>query len=465
MRAIALKCPNCGASLNAAATAPTVTCAYCQTTSRVRPRTAFFEAPVKLPRAPPQLARLPVATQQHSRRWAVGCSLAITGFVALMSLVPMLIINKVKQAATGHDGVSGRMLNWSSPTPLAADVNGDGVTDLIGRLQGLEDTESVHLVAFDGASGKKLWRSETLGTYRERGVVVLFGETLAFVNDRGLARGFSAADGSARWKVKLGEKLERACRANDKTYLVTADERWINLDIASGKAAEARPPAGCAPLPTDDHNQKPTNVTAFDWTDRSRPRPDKLEGMAISEHLIVEGADRLATGYKSPGTSVPMVARYRVTGYEPPKQAEGLDQQLEGLSPKERRRLRTMQRDFERATREAIEKAEFEVVWKTQVPSRDPLAASSSRVEKYGISIESDCVVVPYEVRDKPIHVACLSYKTGEHRWDVALTKAFIDTLRGVTVSADRAFVHVSNRVHVLDLATGKRLFSVGQTN
>lgn len=467
MRAIALKCPNCAASLNAAPAAQTVTCAYCQTTSRVRARTAFFEAPVNLPPAPPQLAHLPVATQQHSRRWTVGLSISIALFVGLMALIPWFVMTKVRQAVTGHDGLSGRTLSWISTTPLATDVNGDGIADLVGKLRGLDDINSVHLVAVDGASGKRLWRSEVLGAYQEtyQGVVALLGDTLMFVNGRGLARSFSVAGGEAGWKVNLAEKLETVCRHQATFYVVTADERWIAIDTASGKAAEAREPPSCEPLPTDARDQPPANLTALDRFDRERPKPSKLDGMYIGEHLVVEGHDRLALGYKSPGTSVPMVARYRVQSYEPPAELEPAAVPADELTRRQRRELRRRQRAIERANRKAIDDATFEVMWKSQVPSRDPLGASSSRIELVGLSLESDCVVVPYEVRNQPIHVACLSYETGEHRWDVALPKAFIDRLSGLAVTPKRAFVYVSSRVHALDLASGKRLFTVGQRN
>jgi outer membrane protein assembly factor BamB len=469
MRAIQIRCPNCAATIDVVATALTITCTYCQTQSRIRPRTQFLETPVKLP-PQPQLDRLPVAVQQHSGRWVAGLSFTILLFVGLMSAVPFCIIHKVRQHAsgfTGHDGTTGRTLNWGSWTPIAADVSGDGVADLLGRLRGLEGHDSVHLVAFDGASGKKLWQSPNLGTYSEtyQGTVAMLGDQLLFVSDRGLARGYSTEDGSELWKVNILEKLQSACTGGDAVYLFTADERWIKLDTSTGKAVESPAPAACKALATDGRRDHGRELIEIDTFNRSEPRPQTTDGMQIGENLVVEGNHRLGVGVKSPGTRVPMVARYEVTNWNPPPAEPELEIPDKELGPKQRRARVRERRARERELYAMIQKAEFEFAWKSVVPSRDPLGAKTSAPEHIGLSLDADCVVVSYEMRDKPIHVACLSYKTGEHRWDVAMPKAFIDSLDGLAVSKNRAFLSMSSRVHVIDLATGERLFTVGQNN
>ena len=469
MRAIQLRCPNCGASLDAPETAETITCSYCQTTSRVRARTRIFEAPVSLP-ARPQFAQLPIAVQQHTRRWVAGSLVSTILLIGLTTAVPFCIVKKVRKAATGHDGVTGRTLNWGSPIPMAIDVNGDGVADLVGRLRGLDGVNSVHLVAFDGASGKKLWQSPKLGSYQEtyQGTVAALEKRLVFVNDRGLARGFSLADGTQSWKVNILEKLQAACVGDGGVFLLTADERWIKLDTEAGKANEVKAPTSCRPLATDGRGQKPIGTREIDAFNRVDPKPDKFDGMSISMHVILDsdgkGRERLALGSKSPGTAVPMVARYSVENFDPPE-APVLSSPEATMSKKAQRQLRRERSRHERKLRSLIAKAEFPLAWKTAVPSRDPLGAKSSRLEIYGLSREADCVVIPYERRNKPIHVACISYKTGKHRWDIALPKAFIDSLDGMVVRGKRAYIGMSSRVHAIDLDTGKRLFSVGQNN
>jgi hypothetical protein len=180
--------------------------------------------------------------------------------------------------------------------------------------------------------------------------------------------------------------------------------------------------------------------------------------------LIVEGNTRLALGNKQPGTAVPMVARYLVEGFEPPADAE-VEEPTAEMSAKKKRALNREKWRRESELRDRISKATFKPIWKVEVPSTDPLGAGTSRLEHIGLSIEADCVVIPYEVRDKPIHLACVSWKTGEHHWDVVMPKAFIDRIQGLTVAGNRAFFGMSSRVHAIDLATGKILFTVGQAN
>lgn len=471
MRAIQIRCPNCGASQDVQATAMTITCSYCQTQSRVRPRTGFFEAPMKLP-PQPQLARLPIAVQQHTRRWLVSFSVGMAMFVGLMAIVPMIIVHKVRSATqraaagTSHDGRSGLTLNWSSDRPLVADANADNVGDLLGRLRGLDGTDSVHLVAFNGANGAKLWQTR-LGTYQEtyQGTLALLGPQLLYVSNRGLARGFDIKTGAQTWKVNILEQLESACKAGDSFYLLTADKRWVKLDHQSGKASEVREPAGCVPLATDGHRGTPPGLEVIDdWHDQV-PKPRNFDGMYIGTHVIVDGNERLAIGYKSPGTHVPMVARYRVGNYQPPAE-EALPEITDDMPARRKRQLRREQREREREMQKLARAATFELVWKAVVPASDPLGASASTPEHFGVSRDADCVVVPYSMQgDKPIHVACLSWKSGEHKWDAAMPRAFIDRIEGLAVSDERAFFSMSSRVHTLDLATGKILFSVGQTN
>src|SRR5262245_19257839 len=81
MQPVQLKCPNCGALLDDAGGAETVTCAYCGGASRVQRRSRVFQLPMRpppvRPGGPEQVAR-----QVGSRVGAVATAVIALGLIA-----------------------------------------------------------------------------------------------------------------------------------------------------------------------------------------------------------------------------------------------------------------------------------------------------------------------------------------------------------------------------------------------
>lgn len=424
MKAISVKCPNCGASMNVAATVSTASCAYCGTTSRIRARTRILEVPAPMSGInDPAIASLPVAVQRHSGRWFGG--LVMTMVVAGSALAFALVASKGGALGTSQ-------LHWASYAPLLADVNGDGTTDAIGRARYVGSKDEITLAAFDGASGAKLWETEPLGSYTDtyQGTVARVGEAVMFASGLGVVRFYSIDAGEQLHETSIGERLERACASGSAAWLRTADERWLKLEMPDGVPAgipsEVEWPEECQPVATDGklgRGRLPSGTTELvTWGAREgQPPPRNIEGIRITSHAVTPERDWIGLGHKQPGTRVPMAARYRF--------ADG----------------------------------EIAVAWITEVPAGDPLAADEGAPEELAVAAGADCVVIAYEMQSQPLRVACLSLESGARRWDVALPKAFIDNLDGVAAAGDRGFVTILGRLHILDLASGRLLHTIGR--
>lgn len=474
MKAISVRCPNCAAQMSVQGTVSTATCSYCGTTSRVQSRTRVFEVPRKLPRAnDPNLARLPVAVQKHTRRWVLGLVIGSFLFTGLIGAIPFFVANKVRSAVTSSGGGGSSsapvLLYWSSNAAIPADVDGDHVADAVGRVRYVGGADRIALAAYSGASGKKIWESEPLGSYDEtyRGTLGRAGDRLLFVDDRGQITGYSLDAGKPLWHATLGEKLESMCRAEGRAYLLAADERWLALDLESGKVSDASAaPDGCVPIATDAGDAHSGLERVLDWTSRDVvPIPGAIDGMRIETKAELGDGRWLGLGAKHPGTRVPMAALFELKGYEPPPPPDILSQPFASLDKDGKRSYYRAQRRHEAAVRKAAKAAKATLIWKAVIPAGDVMAVTQGTPDHFAVATDADCVFVAYEMQRGPIHAVCLSLKNGERRWDLAMPKAFIDNLGGVTAAGKRGFVVILQRLHILDLAAGKRLFSIGRSD
>jgi hypothetical protein len=433
VRAISVKCPQCAASLDVTETARTAQCAYCGTTSRIQARTRFLERPIAPLVLAPEEARLPVARQPHSGRW-----------IASLVLVPVILGAIAIPAFLAVQGkLSGKRL-WMSQGTIAVDVTGDGVADAVGRVQPIGG-ETMRLAAIDGAGGDLLWERE-LGSAKEgnEGWVTLAGDTVLFAGSRGAVRAFASRDGSPRWDTPVGEQIDAACAGGEGAILLrTKDERWHRLDLASGQRSDGAAPEACEALPNDRgkwqhpeaYGYYPGFRGRYDWSD-DVPTPRQLEGMKVDESADLGDERWIALGHKQPGTRVPMIARFRVEGYDP------------GAAT---------WKSMNSRDKEAIA---FPVLWQHTVPAGDPLAAEEGDPEL--IAVAGDRVLVAYEMDDGPPRVTVFALEGGERLFDVALEEQRIHNLVSLSAAGDRIFINNANRLIALEAATGKRVFSIG---
>jgi hypothetical protein len=434
MRAIAVKCPNCAARLEVGGTATTATCTYCGTSSRIQARTGFFERPVPATDLPAEAKDLPVASQPHSPRW-----------VLVMILVPVLLAVGIVTAVISatRAGPAAKNLYWYSGGAILTDVTGDGTEDVIGWVLA---NRKHYIAAFAGESGKRLWRRWIEEDEPGARMLALAGDLLLHTTAGGKVHAFAAADGAPRWEATLGEQVDALCAGDGEALVRTRDERWHRLDLGQGSRADAEEPSPCRALPNDRNFDRQPRGYAYHpglaGIPTSRfdlPGPRELKGMKVSKLVELEGGGGrwLALGEKHPGTGVPMLARYRVEGYD-----------------------RSMGSWSEVRHRSGLAVA-FPAVWVVEVPGGDPLQASESALDLVGAA--GGRVFAAYETRQGPPRVAAFDLEAGARHFDVELPPKEHHSLDHLVATGGRVFVKDRSSLVALDPESGEILYSLGQ--
>lgn len=446
MRAIIVRCPNCGASLTVDDGATSVACQYCGTSSRIQTRSRVLQVPRRLPPEPG-----PVARQPFNRAVLIGPIL----FIILSVVVSAVIFARAAQprhvattsppatAQPAHAPPAAPPIHpdtWATGIPLVTDVDGDGADDLIGLTRNVHDGDRAQLAAFSGATGAPLWTGASLGSYSEAVQLAFYfaGDQVLVATPAGELRSFSRTDGAPRWTTSLGERVNAACiipgaggqtTAEAGAVLIgTNDRRWHSVALADGTRTETaeprRPsprdrgrtslawvegklPAGyCLPLASSGRDALPGLATADSWS-----KLPTIPGMSVAR--IVRRADGpiVAIGAKSPGTAVPMLAV------------------LDARAPR----------------------------WTATVPLTDPLEA---RAEPTHVALSPDAVFQVWEGKDGP-HLAAFDLADGRRRWDVALDKQQARVVVGAIVVGDRVIVAGWDGLLAFDTRDGTLAYSL----
>lgn len=452
-----MKCPNCGAGLEAAEAAHTIVCKYCNTQSRIQHRTRFLERKVEMPPPPPAQRRMPVAQQKHGLGWIISIATLlplISGgaiFYTVMKQTGGLskLSNAVSNAAdtfTGGDSMS----YGGSGNVLLHDVNSDGNRDVVSPVRYVQDNDSYHLAAFDGLSGNKLWESERFGNHDDAtgGTTALHHTTVVQSDSRGNISGFSTSDGVRLFKVSLGEKLKGLC-ANGATSLAVhlADKTWKSMSIDTGEFTplDGKPEA-CARIATNtEHGQ--IDIDYSKDHRRGHVRKVSIEGMKVRETvaLLNQPGRYIALGYKASGTRIPMLALFHDAELDVP--AEDPEQ----VATKKKKRHRKSKKN---------RRPEFTVDWAETLPALDPLGVKEGAPEL--VVANSQCVATIYEPNDTSPHLVCFDPASGARKWDSKLPKRTTYVLSGLDITEKRIFVSQWSELDAFDIDTGERVFKVG---
>lgn len=432
MRALIVTCPRCGANLPVTQPGPTVVCAYCGTEARIQQRSRVWQVPQAPPPGPQPVARQRVSKLVYL--WPVVMVVAVgAGLLAARRFQGLAEEQTRRAAGVAKDGMS-----WAGSAPVLADVDGDGVQDVIGLGRYLFDGDQVELAAFAGVDGRRLWRTPRLGTFSQwaQARVAARGAVVTVAGADGTLIGFDRATGAERWRLALGEKVELMCAGPgaDELVVATADQRWRL--IANGveqptKALRALDAHGSKPddtlarfraatveapgdlcLPIDNNTwSRPAGLLALDnWA--TLP---EVPGMYVEQLVRRPGGPVVATGYKSPGTAVPMLA--------------GLDGDR--------------------------------VLWSVEVPSVDRLAAG---VEDKAIGLGADTAYVAYHRgSDTPLRIVAFALADGARRWEVEVpTGRLLERAEALLPIGDVVVIATSMAVVALAQADGRERYRIG---
>jgi DNA-directed RNA polymerase subunit RPC12/RpoP len=443
MRAIQVKCPNCAAALQADEAATSIECEYCHTKSAIQRRSRVMQIPVKVDLGDGQRA-----ARQKVNRTVLAVVLAFVGLPILSGLViTVCVVHKVttsfstenvaqtaaddirKQAeaqiaqAFGKAGVKlqigpgGRdpSSEWQwqgTGAVLLYDVDGDRVADVIGRTRYVSDGDRIHIAAFSGATGRRLWESPTIGSNNEtyQGTLLLIGDLLLFAEPTATITAYDVAGGARRWAVQLPDRSETACFTGAGTlHIKTVDGAWHAIAADDGARSDGAPSGSCLVVPDDRLPGAPTLV-------RGRPQGRlDVDGMRVSEVIrLGEDGPQVAIGTRDKGTAVPLVAR------------------LEGRR----------------------------AAWVAEIPSHSPLQARASE-ELVAMTPDRVCTIYQLDSGTAP-RLTCFDLATGGRTWDTQVAKGTTIVMEGLVADGGRVFLSSWGHVEVFDLTTGRQLHIIG---
>jgi hypothetical protein len=425
VRAVVVRCPNCGANLTSEGTVTTVTCSYCGTISRLQARTRVFQIPVHVPAEP----GVPIARQRYS--WLGMLPLVFIGLVIVSSIVLSMRAGRVAGDLTDR-------MYWAGGVPAMFDVDGDGVLDPIGLVRYHHAGDRTNLVAHSGQTGARLWQSEPLGSYGQLGQRMLgvAGDRVVIAFDRGTLTAYDARTGKLAWTQALGEKPETLCAGERDGELVVAiaGGSWEVFD-REGQRREGKPlvrfdrartqdgiramferagddPADAPCIPLGDLSRRSAAGTLVleSWRELA-----DIPGMKVNRLVRQLGGPELAVGYKSPGTSVPMIAA------------------LAGDT----------------------------AVWVAEVPAIEPLV---SRVDDHLVAVSHEHAAALYQPpRPGAPRVTAFDLARGTRLWDVELTIGRTFNPSSIGIVGDTVWVADSSGLRAHRIGDGSERLFIGQ--
>ena len=322
-----MKCSNCGALLSTPLAGAPLRCTYCGATTLVQ------AAP------PPAAASMPAhaimgpgvypPNARPARAAGAGCALsAVISVVALVAAggVGAFLLVKGSHGAGGSD-----RFTWEGVhAAILTDLNGDGVPDIVGRLRYEGGKDAVTLGAFDGATGKKLWESDTVGSYTDtnQGKLGMAEGSLLFATEAGQLIAYGLHDGKRAWASSLPERADGFCRTDAGQVAI----RLVNKGFAVVRLSDGQPGTGAKPtiaprkITVHGVNMKdPLGQPGVDADgcgrltddtatgDQSSAMSDvggeiEVDGMRPSVMLQRVGGPKIVLGTRKEGTPVPMIA-------------------------------------------------------------------------------------------------------------------------------------------------------------
>lgn len=449
---VVVRCGNCSAPLQISEGRSVVHCAYCGVACRLTPE-ALWRMGAKSLRAdwwwllfaakasPGEVlweqevsARIvsgsKVQTKRGEQRPAQsgrGCGLFLVMFVAVPAIGAGIYY--VGRGALGSGAAQlVERASWNGVRrPLAYDVNADGVLDVVGSVRTIALGDTIRLAAFDGKTGKNLWRSGVVGTYSEAGMceLELVKDTLLLPQDGGVLRSFSIGDGTPGFNIRLNENIDRLCDAQQPTevLVLTKDKQQHTLNLRTGAIESVAAASECR-----SNRSSGSAPTVYDvFSDRLPPLRDKVPGLYSDKVLEFEGADvLLALGHKNPGTRVPKLAALR--------KPTGAQVAPLGLR---------------------------DVLWVSDVPGVDALSVREGALDVNNISVNGDTVVAVYQMKDAAhqFRLTALSLATGKRLWDSPIEDE--SPFSGLAATPTHVFVSRWNGLFAFDLHTGQLAYKI----
>ncbi|WP_147443998.1 outer membrane protein assembly factor BamB family protein, partial [Corallococcus sicarius] len=373
------------------------------------------------PRPPPKPRRSSVA----------GC--LVVGLVTVGTAVPVAVL--ALRGPRLHWGRSSFTLippdratafQWENlDAPAFLDVNGDGTDDVIGHIRRFVDSKSQELVAaFDGRTLAMLWETppnEGAGALRTTKVIAQGGK-LVMSGPRSLTL-LEAKTGKPLGSVPLSDAPERLCVPSGDTesvWVEVLDEQHLLLNTRTGTARPApRAPPNCVTPPLSARTcgmGRPVGLTTT--CESTDELPSDIRGFT-ARYIFRAGDFLVATGIRSPGTGVPLVA--------------------------------------------VFEKGHTTPLWHGNVADTDPTHLRDMPPET--AELDGDSVYFLYELAQQGgFHLIRRDARTGAVRWDVPVPRSKVGSgPSALWIHAGRVYVPHWTWLDVFEAETGHLVGTLGR--
>ncbi len=407
---VELDCPNCGASLPAAAAGTQFTCTYCGQAVR-------YEPPARpAPPAPPPVASFgayaprPVPLQPQVLVPAPrnsGCIPVVAAIAVIGVVAGALLVRKVSTGGSlMSDPLVAHTAAWHASddrTPIPVRLStGDGFVTGLRHAPGQDDT--LYFAVVDATSLKEVWRTAPLGKYMsayQGSHVTVVGKNVVYTDSKNRIHALDLATGRELRTGTFSDRAQHVCPVSDTTvYVDTADQKPVIFDVGTGQTTpadkKADAPASCG-IDRHDYEAMP-----------------KVPGIQMRGVAPVSAAQSIAWGYKSPGTPVTSVF-----GFDPKTKA---------------------------------------VKWQSPLAGAGQNAADHQSMDSWAFA--GNRFYATYKVQDTndENRIVAFDAASGARLWDVGLRGIFaVDSVYGMGATASFVFVHRMSIIDVLDANTGKQ--------
>jgi hypothetical protein len=420
-RVEASNCPECGAPLEVHPETKEARCEYCGTLAQVHQDKPQVLAQLVVSR-PEAMVPLIVAAIILVAIIVVAIGSAVTRPVRPPRAEPLSPSNipeppAVPEIAPSQAPVPERLS--FNDHPMLADADGDGVPDVIGHA---EWDATDYLAAFEGATGKLLWRtSAPKDAFKgERAIV---GDLFLVVDDLGKVQATRIANGVPAWAGILTDKARRFCGDANSAIIEAHDGTFTRFDLATGRKSAVdlggKKQPSCAPVYQTRDNRSP-KYAIVGWAEfaaHKLPEIHSVPGLSALRALVPTTSGlSFMLGSRDKGTQVAMVA--------------------------------------------AVENGK--VLWKDLVPGVDPLTTESN-VTTIMAASDGASVAIPYGMsgHTNGVRMACFEGRSGKRLWDVQIHN-HNDVQAGITIEAGRVYYASWTSLYVLSLKDGKMLYQLG---
>jgi hypothetical protein len=491
---VVIRCGNCSAPLSLPEGKSVSNCTFCGVACRITPE-AMWRTGTKslradwwwllLAGAPPSQVQLEsfhtqevharirsqmAAQQGAQRKGNAGCvaGVALMGLLIGIGVAAFAVLrgNSGNGNAGSLLGVSRMIDNagWNSVgAPLAYDINGDGVFDIVGEVRTVNPTDTIRLAVFDGKNGNSLWRSEVVGTYSDAGMsrLQIAGDSLLLPQEGGRLRSFKLTDGSPRFSIRLNENIERFCGSPQQGFVIveTKDKQHHTLALGDGGIRKAEPAGNCLPI----EQPLPVPIVSGVFSQDAPIVRSQIDGMSSDKTIQLPGSTvLLALGEKRPGTRVPKLAAFRwPQAQDSAQQMAKLRSELATATAKEKSTLTRRINELRMHQVTGRYAGNPEVLWIADVPGVDLLSATEGSIDGNQVSIHGDFVVVVYGLK-RSAHVyrlTALSLGSGKRLWDVGIDDD--SPLSGVLATPHHVLLSRWGGLFVFDVKTGSLSYKI----